>query len=135
MSSMIFVNLPVQDLERSKAFYTSLGFGVNPQFTDQNAACIVISEHIYVMLLVQPFFATFIDKPIANARETVQVLLALSRESRAAVDDIMSLALANGGTASGPEMDHGFMYSRSFRDPDGHIWEPMWMDPAHVEPT
>jgi len=133
MSTMIFVNLPVKDLDRSKAFYTSLGFSINPQFTDQNAACIIISEHIGVMLLVEPFFATFTTKPIANARETVQVLLALSRESRTAVDDIMALALANGGTASMPEMDHGFMYSRSFQDPDGHIWEPMWMDPAHVQ--
>ncbi len=135
MSSMIFVNLPVKDLARSKAFYTSLGFSINRQFTDHNAACIVISDQIGVMLLVEPFFSTFTDKPIADARATVQMLLALTRERRSAVDELMNAALANGGIASMPEMDHGFMYSRSFQDPDGHIWEPMWMDPAHVQAT
>ncbi len=134
MSRMIFVNLPVRDLDRAKSFYTALGFTVNPQFSDHNAACMVLSETIYVMLLVEPFFATFINKPIADARETVQMLLALSCDSREAVQAMMATALSSGGSESMPPQDHGFMYSHSFRDPDGHIWEPMWMDPGHVQP-
>lgn len=134
MSRMIFVNLPVRDLDRAKAFYTALGFTVNPQFTDHNAACMVVSEHIAVMLLVEPYFATFINSPIADARETAQVLLAISCDSREAVQDMMSKALSNGGTESMPSQDHGFMYAHSFRDLDGHIWEPMWMDQAQVQP-
>lgn len=134
MSRMIFVNLPVRDLDRAKAFYTALGFMVNPQFTDHNAACMVLSEHIAVMLLVEPFFATFINKPIADARETVQMLLAISCDGREAVQGMMANALANGGEESMPSQDHGFMYSHSFRDPDGHIWEPMWMDAGHAQP-
>lgn len=133
MSTKIFVNLPVKDLNKSKAFYTALGFSFNPQFTDDKAACLVISEHNYAMLLTHDFFKTFIKKPMADAAKTTGVLIAISRESREDVDSIVKAALAAGGKEPRETQDYGFMYGRSFEDPDGHIWEPMWMDPAHVQ--
>jgi len=132
MSTKVFINLPVADLKASMAFYERIGFVNNPQFTDEKAACMVISEHNYVMLLTHEFFRTFIDKPIADARKATGVLLAISRDSRADVDAMVEKAKAGGGREPRPVQDMGFMYSRAFEDPDGHTWEPMWMDPAAV---
>lgn len=128
MNKQIFVNLPVKDLDKSKAFFTALGYSFNPQFTDQNAACMVISENsIYAMLLVEDFFKTFTAKPIADARETTEVLTCLSCESREEVDGLVAKALAAGGKAPRAAQDHGFMYAHGFEDLDGHIWELAYM--------
>ena len=129
-TNSIFVNLPVADLEVSKAFYEALGYSVNPLFTDENAACIVFSEHVYVMLLVKPFFSTFTDKALIEPATQVQVLNALALDSREEVDAWADNALGAGGSEPRPAQDMGFMYSRDIADPDGHVWEPMWMDPA-----
>lgn len=128
MSRMIFVNLPVADLQRSIDFYKSIGAEQNKQFSDETAAMVSFSEAINVMLLTHDKFKQFTTKSIVNARETTEVLLALSSESRAAVDDITEKALAAGGRENRAPEDHGWMYGRSFEDPDGHVWEPMWMD-------
>ena len=130
MAKMIFVNLPVADLPRSIAFYEAVGATRNPQFSDDTGACMVVSETIYVMLLTHAKFAGFSPRPIADAQATSQVLLALSADSRTDVDRMADAALAAGGAEAGPTQDHGFMYGRSFADPDGHIWEPFWMDVA-----
>ena len=128
---MIFVNLPVKDLARSTAFYQAIGFEKNPAFSDDNASGMVWSDTIMVMLLTHDFWRTFTDRAIPDATTSCQVLLAISREDRAAVDAIVEAASAAGGKADpNPGQDHGFMYGRSFEDPDGHIWEPSWMDPA-----
>ncbi|MGH9910447.1 MAG: VOC family protein [Nitrososphaerales archaeon] len=132
MGTKIFVNLPVKDLNKSKEFFTKLGFTFNPQFTDQNAACMVISEDSYAMLLVEPFFKTFTKKEIANAKESTEVLVALSVESREKVDEMLSRALAAGAKEAREPQDHGFMYGRSLEDLDGHIWEIFWMDPKTI---
>ncbi|MBF9196447.1 VOC family protein [Microvirga terrestris] len=129
MSKLIFVNLPVADLPNSIAFYEAVGALKNEQFTDHTAACMVFSETIHVMLLTHDKFRQFTPKTIANARETSEVLICMSAESRDAVDDMVARAGGAGGTIDiGPEQDYGFMYGRSFEDPDGHIWEVMWMD-------
>lgn len=129
MTKMIFVNLPVTDLDRSKAFYEAVGFTNNPQFTDDNAACMVWSDAIHVMLLKYDFWKTFTSKAIPDANESAQVMLALSQDSRDAVEDIVGKAVAAGGKADPtPQQDMGFMYGRSFEDPDGHIWENAFMD-------
>jgi predicted lactoylglutathione lyase len=133
MPTMIFVNLPVSDLERSKSFYSALGFAINPQFTDENAACIVISDTIFAMLLVKPFFSNFTTKDIADTSTTVAVINSLSADSREEVDALADKALAAGGTQTNEPQDLGFMYNRSFQDPDGNMWETLWMDPAHVQ--
>jgi predicted lactoylglutathione lyase len=130
---MIFVNLPVADLPRSKAFFERLGYGFNPKFTNDQAACMVISETIYAMLLTRDFFRQFTPLPIADAKATTQVLTCLSAPSRDAVNALLDKALAAGGTEPRPAQDHGFMFGRSFADPDGHIWEIMWMDPVQAE--
>ncbi len=124
----LFVNLPVENLDRTVAFFTALGFGFNPKFTDENATCLVISEHIQVMLLVEPFFAGFTKKPIADARAATEVLLALSCESREEVDAMVAKAVAAGAAAPTPANDLGFMYQHAFEDLDGHQWEVFWMD-------
>lgn len=129
MTTQIFVNLPVRGLERSKAFFAALGFTFNPQFTDQNAACMVVSDTIYVMLLVESYFQTFTKKPIADARKGTEVLVCLSTDSRAKVDEYVARALAAGGTAPNAKQDHGFMVGHGFEDLDGHVWEIVWMDP------
>ncbi|MGW7291581.1 VOC family protein [Streptomyces xiamenensis] len=130
----IFVNLPVQDLDRSKEFYSRLGFTLNEQFSDENAACFVIEENsIYVMLLVKPFFATFTDKELADTERSAAVITALSADTRQGVDDLADRALAAGGKHSKDPMEEGPMYGRSFQDPDGHLWEVMWMDPAALQ--
>jgi hypothetical protein len=131
---MIFVNLPVDDLERSKAFYEALGFRNEPKFTNEAAAAMVLSDTIVVMLLTKPFYSTFTSKPIADAHNSSEVLLCISCESPADVDRITELAASNGGQADmRPKQDPGLMYGRKFEDPDGHIWEPMWMDPKFAE--
>ena len=132
MSRMIFVNLPVQDLERSKAFYEAIGFRNEPKFSNDAAAMMVLSDTISVMLLTHPFYATFTRKPIADARNSSQVLLCISCESRAEVDRIVEAAAASGGKIDQSlksEAGDGPMYGRDFEDPDGHQWEPMWMAP------
>lgn len=130
---MIFVNLPVNDLDASKAFFTELGYTINPQFSDEKAASVVISDTIIAMLLTKPFYATFTKKEIADATKTSEVLVCLSAESRDKVDELVGRAIAAGGTETGPTQDHGFMYGRAFDDLDGHTWEVMWMDPAAVQ--
>jgi uncharacterized protein len=128
---MIFVNLPVTDLKRSMRFYEAVGFINNPQFTNEQAAAMEWSDTIKVMLLTHDFWKTFTDKKIVDARQSAQVSLAISRDSRAEVDEIVEAAANAGGRADpGPKQDLGFMYSRGFEDPDGHIWEPVWMNPA-----
>ncbi|HYI48990.1 MAG TPA: VOC family protein [Allosphingosinicella sp.] len=128
MSKLIFVNLPVADLPAARAFYEAIGAVNNPQFTDETAACMVFSETIHVMLLTHDKFAQFTSKRIADAHQTSEVLICISADSREAVDDVTGKALAAGGKEPREPQDYGFMYSRSFEDPDGHIWEPMWMD-------
>ncbi|MTD56986.1 VOC family protein [Amycolatopsis pithecellobii] len=133
MSTKIFVNLPVKDLGRAQRFYTELGYSLNPQFTDENAACVVISEEIYVMLLTEPFFKNFTSRDIVDTATGIEVINALSADSRQQVDELVDKALAAGGTVANEPMDMGFMYSRSFHDLDGHNWEAVYMDPNHVQ--
>ena len=133
MSKMIFVNLPVADLPKSMAFYEAIGFTNNPQFTDDTAACMVLTDAIYVMLLTHKKFAEFTTREIADAHKTAQMLLALSCDDRAGVDRITAAALANGGSEAHPAEDLGFMYSTGFWDPDGHGWGPFHMDMAAFE--
>ena len=130
MSRMIFVNLPVQDLDASVDFFTKLGFTFNQQFTDENATCMVVSDQACVMLLVRPFFGTFTTKDVADASTATGVILAVSAESREEVDTLVDQALASGGSPTKEPQDEGYMYGRSFYDLDGHAWEVMWMDPA-----
>ena len=130
MSKLIFVNLPVADLAAAKAFYEAIAFTNNPMFTDDTAACMVLTDVIHVMLLTHDKFAQFTPKRIADARETSEVLICISADSREAVDEITDKALAAGGREPREKQDYGFMYGRSFEDLDGHIWEPMWMDMA-----
>ncbi|HYO07347.1 MAG TPA: VOC family protein [Tepidisphaeraceae bacterium] len=129
MSTSIFVNLPVKDLKRSMAFFEAVGFRNNPQFTDETAACMVVSEHIYVMILTEAKFQKFTPKQIADASKSSEVLVALTCESRAAVDEMVAKATAAGGASYAEPKDYGFMYQHGFEDPDGHIWELIWMDP------
>ena len=128
MPKLIFVNLPVADLPRARAFYEAVGARNEPMFTDETAACMVFSETIHVMLLTHDKYRMFTSKRIADAHETSEVLIAITLESRSEVDDIASRALAAGGREPRPAEDHGWMYSRAFEDPDGHVWEPVWMD-------
>ena len=129
MPRMIFVNLPVTDLERSIAFYEAVGGTKNPQFSDDTAACIVFSETIHAMLLTHDKYRQFTDKPIADAHATSSALICLSADSREAVDAMVDSAEGAGGRGDpGQKQDYGFMYGRSFEDPDGHHWEVMWMD-------
>lgn len=130
MSTQIFVNLPVRDLAAAKAFYLALGYDLNPKFSDDNAACIVISESIAVMLLVHPFFKGFIRKDICDTGTHTEAILCLSADSRDQVDALIARALAAGGSEPMPAQDHGFMYGRSFNDVDGHHWEVVHMDPG-----
>jgi predicted lactoylglutathione lyase len=134
MPIKMFVNLPVADVTASIRFFTALGFAINPQFTNENAASVVISEENYAMLLSHDFFRQFTSLPLADARRETGGLVALGLESRAAVDAMMDKALAAGGREARPAQDHGFMYGRAFTDLDGHIWEPFWMDPSYVQP-
>ncbi len=131
---MIFVNLPVSDLQRSRAFLEALGAVNEPKFTDETAACMTISETIHVMLLTHDKFSQFTPRPIADANAASEVLICLSADSRESVDTAVERAEASGGTADpSPKQDYGVMYGRSVADPDGHIFEIMWMDPAAAE--
>ena len=130
---MIFVNLATNDLETAKRFFTELGYSINPQFTTDDCACVVISETIVAMLLTRQRYQDFTKKEIADSTQTSEVLLCLSAESRAKVDELADKAMAAGGAPAGEPQDHGFMYGRSFQDPDGHTWEVVWMDPSAVQ--
>lgn len=133
MSQQIFVNLSVKDLPKSKAFYEKLGYSFNPQFTNDVAACMVISDTIYVMLLTEPFFKNFTSKELVDAKKATEVLVCLSAESRSAVDDIVRKAVAAGGRIYNEPQDHGFMYGHGFEDLDGHQWEFAYMEPSHIQ--
>lgn len=127
MATKIFVNLPVQNLERSVSFFSKLGFTFNPQFTDENATCMVIGEDIYSMLLVEKFFQTFTSKKVCDANKTTEVITTLSTESRDKVDELVEIAIKAGGKPT-TKQDHGWMYERGFEDLDGHMWEILYMD-------
>jgi predicted lactoylglutathione lyase len=132
MSTQIFVNLPVKDLNKSVEFFTKLGYEFNPKFTDENATCMIVSENIFVILLVEKFFKTFTPKEICDTSKSAEVLVALSFESRAAVDEMVAKAIAAGGTTYKEPNDMGFMYQHGFQDLDGHIWEIFFMEPSAV---
>lgn len=133
MSTKIFVNLPVKDLKKSMSFFTAIGFKNNPQFTDETAACMVLSDDIFLMILTEPKFKTFTPKPIGDATKSTEVIVALSCESRQRVDELVNLAKGAGGSTYADPKDYGFMYQHGFTDPDGHIWEIFWMDPKAVQ--
>lgn len=132
MPTKIFVNLPVKNLDKSKTFFEKLGFNFNKQFTDENAACLVISNDIYAMLITKKFFKRFTKKTIANATKTTEVLIALSTDNRAKVDELADKAIASGGKSHREPEEQGWMYSRSFEDPDGHIWELLYIDESKI---
>jgi predicted lactoylglutathione lyase len=135
MATKIFVNLPVRDLNRSMEFFKKLGFNFNAQFTDETAACMIVSEDIFVMLLTHDKFKAFTPKEINDASKSTEVLLCLSTESREKVDDMVRNAVAAGGKTYNQPQDHGFMYGHGFQDLDGHIWEVMYMEPSAVRDT
>jgi uncharacterized protein len=123
----IFVNLPIADMARSKAFFTALGYSFNPQFTNDQGAALVLGDNLYAMLLVRDFFKTFIDKPIADAHTSTEVLVCVSCDSREQVETLVAKARAAGGKLPRPPQDHGFMYAHGFEDLDGHLWELVYM--------
>ena len=129
----IFVNLPVTDLARATAFYTGLGFGLDERFSDENAASVVVSEQITVMLLSRQRFADFVPGEVGDPAQATSVINALSADSREEADELLARALANGGKPWQPAQDHGFMYGTSFTDPDGNVWETVWMDPSAAQ--
>lgn len=130
----MFVNLPVTDLERAKAFYTAIGFTINPLFTDHNAACVVVEEdHGYFMLVTRDYFQTFSDRPVGDPATTVSVSTAIFLDSRQAVDDTVAAGVGAGGVEERPASDYGFMYQRQVADPDGNLLEFGWMDPAAAQ--
>jgi len=134
MATNIFVNLSVKNLDKTKEFFSNLGYTFNQQFSDDKAACMVISETIYAMLISEAYFKTFIpNKEISDTSKSKEVLLALSAETRQQVDNLADKAVAAGGKNFRDPDDHGFMYSRSFEDLDGHVWEVFWMNPEHVQ--
>lgn len=133
MSTKIFVNLPVKDLNRSIDFFTRLGFTFNPQFTDETATCMVVSEDIFVMLLTHDKFKTFTPKEICDATKSTEVLVCLSLESREGVGEMVRKAVAVGGSTYNEPKDHGFMYAHGFQDLDGHIWELIYMEPSALD--
>ena len=130
----LFVNLPVQDLDRSVEFFTTLGYTFNPDFTDETATCMIVAENIFVMLLTEPKFQSFTPKTICDATRSTEVLVCLSCESRAQVEELVRKAVAAGGATYAAPQDHGFMYQHGYQDPDGHLWELIYMDPAAVQP-
>jgi predicted lactoylglutathione lyase len=133
MTTKIFVNLPVKDLNRSVDYFTKLGFNFNPQFTDENATCMIIGEDIFVMLLVEKFFKSFTKKEICDTSKNTEAILALSVESKEKVDQMMGKALEAGGSEPREKQDHGWMYGRSFEDVDGHIWEVFFMEETAIK--
>ena len=135
MSTKIFVNLPVADLDRSMSFYRRLGWRFDTRFCDDTAACVVIDDHVYAMLLTHEKFAGFAPHPVADARRATGVLIALSCGSRDEVDEKVAAAVAAGGNTFRPPQDHGFMIQHAFQDPDGHVWELLWMDESAIPPA
>jgi uncharacterized protein len=133
VTTSIFVNLPVRDLERSMQFFETLGYTFNPQFTNQDAACMVISDTIYAMLLTEAYFQTFTTKTICDTSTHIETLIALSCESRAEVDTLIAKAVSAGATLPREPQDYGFMYQHAYQDLDGHVWELAYMDPAYVQ--
>ncbi|MEO6523908.1 MAG: VOC family protein [Mucilaginibacter sp.] len=132
MATKIFINLPVKDLERSKAFFSGLGYSFNPQFTDEKAACMVVSEHIFVMMLTEAYFKTFTKKEVSDAHKSTEVLLALDAASKEDVQHTIAKAQELGGTLYAEAQDHGWMYQHSFADLDGHQWEIVYMDKSNI---
>jgi len=132
-SRKIFVNLPVRNLDTSVEFFTNLGFTFDPRFTDESGTCMVVSDEAFVMLLVQDRFRDFTRKALCDSTTHIEAILAVSADSREQVDQLADTALAAGGQPANEPMDHGFMYGRSFHDPDGHLWEVIWMDPSAVD--
>jgi predicted lactoylglutathione lyase len=130
MKTELYVNLPVKELKRSNAFFESLGFQLNPKFSNDQASCVVLGENIFAMLLVENFFKTFTDKTLCDATKSTEVLVCLSCESRAKVDELVAKAIAAGGRAPRKPQEHEFMYGHGFEDLDGHIWELLYMQPA-----
>ena len=133
MTRKLFVNIPVRDLQKSMDFFSILGFTFNKQFTDEKAACMVVNEDAYFMLLTEPFFRTFTKRQQADTSRETESMFALSCESRQEVDDIVRRAIDAGGTHAMDPIDHGFMYGWSFYDLDGHHWEVLWMDPKAIQ--
>ncbi len=133
MATKIFVNLPVKDLNKTIAFFTKLGFTFNPQFTDENAACMIVGEDIFVMLLVDKFFKTFTKKEICDTTKDTEVIVALSAESREKVDRMINKVIEAGGREPREPQDHGWMYGRIFQDIDGHLWEVFYMDESAIK--
>lgn len=132
MATKVFINLPVKDLDKSMTFFTGLGFTFNPQFTDEKAACMVISDSIFAMLLTEPFFQTFTAKKISDAKTSTEVLIALDAASRDEVKDTVAKAVKLGGSLYAEAQDHGWMYQHSFADLDGHQWEILYMDESQI---
>ncbi|SEN80343.1 hypothetical protein SAMN05216227_102544 [Pseudorhodobacter antarcticus] len=128
MTQMVFINIPVSDLDRSKSFFQAIGFTLNLNFADETACCVVIADNINLMVLSHTKFDSFATLPRADPHKTTSVMIALNRDNRAAVDAMVDAALAAGGTEPKPATDHGFMYGRTFQDPDGNVFEPFWMD-------
>lgn len=135
MATKIFVNLPVKNLDRSVEFFTKLGFTFNPQFTDETATCMIVSDDIFVMLLTHAKFKAYTPKPICDATKSTEVLVCLSSQSRQKVDEMVRNAVAAGGTTYKEPEDHGFMYGHGFQDLDGHIWELVYMNPDAAKPS
>lgn len=132
MATKIFVNLPVKDLDKTIEFFTKLDFKFNPQFSDENAACMIVSEDIFIMLLVEEFFKKFTKNGISDAFNSTEVILALSADSRKEVDEMVNKAVAAGGKTPNEKQDQGFMYGWGFQDLDGHLWEVGFMDPSEI---
>ncbi len=131
--TQIFLNLPVKDLNKSIEFFTKLGYTFNSQFTNESATCMIVSETIYVMLLVETFFQSFTTKKIADTKTSVEAIIALSADSKEKVNEFVDKAVAAGANIPKDPQDHGFMFTRTFEDLDGHIWEIFWMNPDHLE--
>lgn len=129
MGTTIYVNLPVKDLNTTVGFFKKLGYDFDPQYSDENAKCMIITDNIYVMLLAEPFFKTFTTKEICDTRKSAEAILALSTDSRTEVDQILRKSVEAGGIEVSKPQDMGWMYERSFQDPDGHLWEVVYMDP------
>ena len=132
MATKIFVNLPVKNLSKSIEFFTRLGYTFNPQFTDETATCMIVSEDIYIMLLTEEKFKMFTKKEIADATHSTEAIICLSADSREKVDEMINKALEAGGTTPNEKQDHGFMYGWGYQDLDGHLWEVVWMDPGAI---
>ena len=132
MTTQIFVNLPVKNLNNSVEFFSRLGYSFHPQFTDENAACMIVGENIFVMLLVESFFKTFTPKEICDATKSTEVLVCLSAESREQVDELVRKAVAAGAMTPNPPKDYGFMYQHGYQDLDGHLWELVYMEPGEA---